>query len=150
MGSQLKSNKKTIISELAEAISSFNIAEIAALLSEEGEFEVQTENNEIVLTGKDIFLAWLRKCHGEFISACKSDRRLNFTVVKSLHSVAGNPIIIFENGRFPFFLQYQGEHDKSGFIIKADEEKITGIDLCLLVMKTENPFIYEKKLLRQG
>jgi hypothetical protein len=47
MRSKLQLHKKTIIAELADAISSFNIAAVSNLLSDEGKFAVQNENYEI-------------------------------------------------------------------------------------------------------
>ena len=38
MGATIKTYRETIIAELAEAISSFNISEVAGLLSDDGKF----------------------------------------------------------------------------------------------------------------
>jgi hypothetical protein len=65
-----------------------------------------------------------------------------------MHCATGNPIIVFEEGRFPVLSGNQAKDEQSGFVIKSDENKITGIELCFLVMKTESPFIYEKRCLR--
>jgi hypothetical protein len=145
MGPMLKTYNKSLITELAEAISSFNIADVINLLSESGEYVIQNERNEIVFSDKDGFIEWLSIGLHKFIPAGKSRHRLNFTIIQCLHSVKGNPIIIFEDGKFPVFQGKQKKGDKSGFVIMSDDNTITGIGFCLLVLKTENPFIYEKK-----
>ena len=45
MGLRIETYKKSIIAELAEAISSFNIEAVAILLSDDGNYAVQDENN---------------------------------------------------------------------------------------------------------
>ena len=44
MGLGIETYKKSIIAELAEAISSFNIEGVAILLSDDGNYAVQDEN----------------------------------------------------------------------------------------------------------
>ena len=56
MGLGIETYKKSIIAELAEAISSFNIEGVAILLSDDGSYTVQDENHKIVISGKDEFL----------------------------------------------------------------------------------------------
>jgi hypothetical protein len=148
MGSGIKSYGKTIASELAEAISSFDTAQVANLLSDNGEFAVQNERYEIEISGKHEFITWLSSCYRKISFAGLLRKRLSFEIVQCMHCVTGNPIIIFESGRFPVFSGSQTKNEQSGLVIKSFGNKITGIELCFLVMKTENPFIYEKKCLR--
>jgi len=150
MASIIKTGEKTIITELAEAISAYNLAEVSDLLSDNGEFAIQNDKDDIVLTNKVNFLDWLRGCTNELLIDSKSRQRLEYTIIQCLHSVTGNPIIIFDNGKFPDFSNNQEQNEKSGLVIKLDDNKITGIELCFLVMKTENPFIYEKRCIRPG
>ena len=63
---RMKTSEKSITAELAEAISSFDISEVATLLSDDGKFAVQNENNEIVISGKDEFINWLSVCYSKF------------------------------------------------------------------------------------
>jgi hypothetical protein len=150
MRSGSKTHDNTIAAELAQAISSFDISEVANLLSDTGEFAVQNENYEVVISGKNDFIAWIDSCYRKFSFSGVFRKRLSFTVVQCMHCVTGNPIIIFETGRFPVFSGAQAKNEQSGLVIKSVENKITGIELCFLVMKTENPFIYEKRCLRPG
>jgi hypothetical protein len=150
MRSRKKTYKKPILTELAEAISSFNITEVANLLSDNGKFAVPKGNNQVILSDKKTFVDWLSGCYSRFLSSGKPRRRFNFTIVQCLHCLTGNPIIIFDDGSFPVFTDNQGQDERSGFVIISDDNMITGIELCFLVMKTENPFIYEKKCLSPG
>lgn len=150
MRSRIETYGKTIAAELAEAISSFDITEVANLLSDKGEFAVQNEKYEVIISGKNEFIAWLSSCYSKFPFAGFFRKRLSFTIVQCMHCVTGNPIIVFEAGRFPLFSGGQNKNEHSGLVIKSVENKITGIELCFLVMKTENPFIYEKRCLGSG
>ena len=150
MGSKLPSYKKNIIAELADAISSFNIASVEFLLSEDGKFAVQDENYEIIISGKDDFLHWLSRCYRKSGSGSKLRKNLSYTIIQSMHRRTGNPILVFEEGRFPVFAVNQAKNEQSGLVVISNEILITGIELCFLVMKTESPFIYEKKCLRPG
>jgi len=147
MGLEIETNKKSIITELAEAIASFNIEGVALLLSDDGNYTVLDKNHKIAVTGKDEFIHWLRGCYGNLLFGGRFRRRLSFNIVKSIHYVTGNPIIVFEKGRFPVISGYMEKNAQSGLVINSHENKVTGIDLCLLIMKIEKPFIYEKRCL---
>jgi hypothetical protein len=150
MRPEIKTYKKSIIAELAEAISSFNNAGVSNLLSDDGKFAIQNENFEIVISGKNEFINWLSGRYTNYNFAGKFRRRLSFTIVQCLNSVTGHPIIVFEEGRFPVLSANQSKNEQSGLVIRTDENKISGIELCFLVLKTENPFIYEKRYLKSG
>jgi hypothetical protein len=148
MHSRIKPYKKTVITELAEAISSFDIPRVEGILSDDGIFAIQTEHYEVVLSDKKKFLDWLNGCFVKFLFEAKSRRIITFNIVQCMHCATGNPIILFEEGRFPVFSGNQLKEEKSGLLIRSDENKVTGIEFCFLVMKTENPFIYERRYLR--
>ena len=150
MGLKVLSYKKNIIAELADAISSFNIAAVECLLSEDGKFAVQDENYVIKISGKDDFLQWLSECYRKSGTVGNLRKKLSITIIQSMHRTTGNPILVFEEGRFPVFSVNQTKDEQSGLVIISDEIAITGIEFCFLVMKTESPFIYEKKCLRPG
>jgi hypothetical protein len=145
---KVNSGRKTIITDLAEAISSYNINGLEELLSADGEFAIQNEKNEIINSGKQSFIVWLGKCYHESVPSGRFRRGLRFTIVQCLHCVTGNPIIIFDNGNFPGFPGIREKDEKSGFVIQFAGNRITGIEFCFLAMKTESPFIYEKRCLR--
>ncbi|MBK8883067.1 MAG: hypothetical protein IPN67_11975 [Bacteroidales bacterium] len=150
MHSKIKPYKISLITELAEAISSFSITNVASLLSDEGLFSIQNQNFEIVNSDKEAFIGWLNRCYGKFLFRGRFRRRLSFNIVQCLNSVSGKQIIVFDGGRFPLLSKTQTKNEQSGLVIRYDENKITGIEFCYLVMKTEKPFIYEKRYLTPG
>jgi hypothetical protein len=150
MRSKLPSYTKTIIAELADAISSCDLTAVENLLSEDGKFAVQNENYDIIISGKNEFISWLNGCYKKSGSGGRISKRLTFTIIQSMHRMNGNPIIVFEEGRFPVFSVNQTENEQSGLVVISDDTTITGIELCYLVMKTESPFIYEKRYLLPG
>ena len=145
MRSKVYTYKKNIIGDLAEAISSFNISDVAGLLSDEGKFSVQDKNFVISISDKNAFIDWLSGCYGKFLFRGLFRRKLSFNIVQCMNSINGNHIIVFDRGRFPAFASKQSKHEQSGLLVKFEENKITGIEFCFLVMKTESPFIYEKR-----
>ena len=147
MRSGMKKEDKSVVSDLAEAISSFDISKIASLLSDDGNFSVHDENFKISRLDNKKFLEWLHGSYRRFKVPGLFRRKLRFVIVKSMHNPAAHPIVLFEDGRFPVLSVNQLKEEKSGLLIKWEDHKITGIDFCFLVMKTESPFIYEKKYL---
>jgi hypothetical protein len=147
MLSGMKKDDKSVVSDLAEAISSLDISKVAGLLSDDGNFALQDENYKIFRSDKETFLHWLNGSYSKFKSSAKAHRRLRFTIVQNMHSPKVHPIILFEDGRFPILAVNQLREEKSGLLIRCEDHKITGIDFCFLVMKTESPFIYEKRYL---
>jgi len=113
MASIIKTCEKTVIIELAEAISKFNIDEVSELLSDNGNFEIQIDKDDIAITNKVNFLDWLRGSSNEFLTGNKSLQRLEYTVIQCLHCVTGNPIIIFSDGNFPLFSNNKEQNEKA-------------------------------------
>jgi hypothetical protein len=101
-----------------------------------------------VILGKEEFIRWLGGCYSKFLFRGRLKRSLNFTIVQCMHCVNGNPIIVIDEGRFPVFSGNQTKYEQSGLVIKSNDHKVTGIEFCFLVMKTEHPFIYEKRCLK--
>ena len=145
MRSRVNTCGKNTIGDLAEAISSFNISGVACLLSDDGQFFVQDKDFEISISDKNAFIEWLNACYGKFFFRGRFRKRLSFNIVKCMNSINGHHIIVFDNGRFPVFARKQATNEQSGLLVKYEENKITAIEFCYLVMKTERPFIYEKR-----
>jgi hypothetical protein len=146
MSSTSSSVKRNIIIHLAEAISSFSLIEVADLLEESGAFAIQNKEKKIVLVNKPDFLEWLGNCFHDRSKSKKSGLKLDHTIIHCLHCITGNPILIFDNGKFPYISTSKDKKEKSGLLIRFTNDKITGIEICFLILKSENPFIYEKKV----
>lgn len=148
MDTIIKTDQKTIAIELADTIATFNIAKVADLLSEKGEYYIQDEKDEIILTNKVNFLNWLSDCIDEFLFVNEERNQLNYIIDQCIYCRIGNPVIIFENGRFPVFTRDPWQREKCGLMLEFDDNLISGITFCFLFLKTDNPFLFEKKCSR--
>jgi hypothetical protein len=150
MDTIIKTDQKTIAIELAETIATFNIGKVSDLLSENGEYNIQDEKDEIVLTNKVNFINWLSDCIDEFLFVNEERNQLNYIIDQCLHCRIGNPVIIFENGRFPVFTRDPCQRGKCGLMLEFDDNLISEITFCFLFLKTDNPFLFEKRCSRPG
>jgi len=150
MDAIIKTDQKTITLELANAIASFDITKVGDLLKEDGEYSIQDEKDEIVPTNKANFIKWLSDCIDEFLFVNEDRTKLNYIIDQCLHCRIGNPVIIFENGRFPVFTRDPWQREKCGLMLEFDHNLVSDISLCFLFLKTDNPFLFEKKCSRLG
>jgi hypothetical protein len=144
-----KTDQKAIAIEMAEAISSFDITKVADFLKDDGEYYIQDEKNEIVLTNKVNFLNWLKDCLDEFLFVNEDRTKLNYYVDQCLYCRIGNPVIIFENGRFPVFTRELWEKEKCGLMLEFRDNLISDISFCFMFAKTDNPYLFEKECRRR-
>jgi hypothetical protein len=141
-----KSVKKSVVEELADAISRFELSKVSDLLADDGHFSVQNSVYEISVSGRNEFVSWIADCHKRTDSRSLFRRKLCFSVVRSMHSISDSTIILFNDGKFPVLSAEQGKM-KSGLVVTTAGDKVCRIDLCFLIMKTESPFIYERRML---
>jgi hypothetical protein len=71
-------NQKIIAIELANALASFNIAKVADLLKEDGEYSILDEKNETVFTDKLNFIEWPSNRLDEFKNVNKGIVELGY------------------------------------------------------------------------
>ena len=140
-----KTGKRSVTEELAIAISSYNIRQVSSLLSDTGKFAVPDERNAITISDKENFINWLQRCNSDFFSVRRSHKKLRFSIIQSMHSLTDNSIILFDDGRYPLINADLTSGEKCGLLINVERTCISGIGFCLLKLKTENPYIYEKR-----
>jgi hypothetical protein len=148
MTTKIDTNQQVIVTVLAEAIATFDITKVAKLLSEKGEFQIQNENEERIEANKPDFLKWLSDCIDEFLFVNEDRTRLEFTIDQCLYCRIGNPVIIFENGRFPVFSRDLGDREKCGLMVEFKDNLVSDISFCYLFVKTDNQYLFEKKCSR--
>lgn len=141
----IKTNQETLTLELANAIATIDIAKINELLSDKGEYCIQDEKGEPVLTNKTNYINWLSNRFDEFLSSKDDCDRLNYIIDKCSYCRIGNPVIIFENGKFPVLTTKDWESEECGLILEFDGNIISDISFCFLFLTTENPYLYEKR-----
>ena len=84
MDTKIKIDEKAITNQLAEAIATFDIAKVADLLSDNGEYCIQNEKDEIVKSNKEDFINRLNKCFEEFLFANDDKIQLNYILDQCL------------------------------------------------------------------
>ena len=146
----VKTDQKTIAAELAEAIATLNIANVVDLLSVNGEYNIQDENDDIVHTNKTEFLNWLGGCMDEFLFVNEDRTQLSYIIDQCIHCRIGNPVIIFESGRFPVFTRDTWQREKCGLMLEFDNNLISGITFCFVFLNTDNPYLFENKCKRHS
>ena len=144
----IKTDQKTIATELAEAIATLSIFKVADLLADNGEYNIQNENDDIVHTNKTEFLNWLGGCMDEFLFVNEDRTQLSYIIDQCIHCRIGNPVIIFENGRFPVFTGKPWQKEKCGLMLEFDGNLISGITFCFVFLKTDNPYHFERSCKR--
>ena len=144
----IKTDQEIITLELANAIAAFNIAKVAELLSEKGEYAILNNEEEITTSNKDGFIKWLSKRLDEFKTVNEDRTQLNYFIDKCSYCRIGNPVIIFENGKFPVSTTKNWEREKCGLMLEFDVNIISDISFCFLFLTTDNLFLFEKKCKR--
>ena len=144
----IKTDQEIITLELANAIAAFNIAKVAELLSVDGEYCIQDEKEKAIIANKTNFLTWLSNCFDKYLSANDDCDRLNYIIDKCSYCRIGNPVIIFENGKFPVFTRNSWEKEKCGLMLEFKGNLVSDISFCYLFLTTDNLFLFEKKCKR--
>ena len=148
MDTIIKTDQKIIATELANAIASFDISKVADLLKEDGEYSIQDEKEEIIFANKANFLKWLSCRFDEFLFLNEDRSQLNYDIDKCSYCRIGNPVLIFENGRFPVFSRKPWEREKCGLMLEFRNNLVSDISFCWLFLTTENPYLFENKCSR--
>ena len=144
----IKIDQEIITTELANAVASFDIGKINELLSDDGEYCIQDEKDKTVLANKASFINWLSNCFDDFLSANVDCERLNYIVDRCSYCRIGNPVIIFENGKFPVFTRNSWEREKCGLMLEFKDNLVSNISFCYLFLTTDNFYHFEKKCKR--
>jgi hypothetical protein len=147
---KIDTDQKIIVNALAEAIATFNITKVADLLSENGDYQIQDDKEERIGANKSDFLKWLSDCIDEFLFVNEDRTKLEYTIDQCLYCRIGNPVIIFENGRFPVFSRDLGDREKCGLMLEFKDNLVSDISFCFMFVKTDNPYLFEKRCLRFG
>ena len=91
--------QKELARKLADSISTGDINQVHELLDDEGEFTISDSNLELVITDKYGFLNWIKPFFME--RNLSSVNKIDYTIDQCLFCKIGNPVIIFEDGKFP-------------------------------------------------
>ena len=134
-------DQKELAIKLADSISTGDINQVHELLDEEGEFTISDSTIELVTTDKYGFLNWIRPFFLE--RNLSSENKIDYTIDQCLFCKIGNPVIIFEGGKFPIETKEPWQREKLGFMLEFEGEKISGISICRVFLKADNPLNIE-------
>lgn len=113
-----------------------DILAIEYLLAEDGIFEIEDKNLELVDASKKEFLLWYNyKLQETTINEVVYDQCIGCSF--------GKQVVIFNNGTFPREPQDFTDKTKAGLMIDTFDGKITKTMLCLTFLKTENRAVCE-------
>ena len=133
----------TVLIDTLELIKLFVSASLTAdmkaleqLLADDGVFEIEDLDLELVDTTKDFFLQWYSS-------------RLQETTIKEvvydqcIGCSFGKHIVLFNNGTFPRVPQDFTDKTKAGLMLETSEGKISKMQFCFSFLKTENKAVCE-------
>lgn len=135
--------------EFANATKRNDIELLNSLLHDNGEFEIQNKENEIIAANKSEFLNWYK-------TKLDTTPITKITYDQCLFCSIGNRVVIFNDGKFPRTIKDFSERSQAGIMIDADDNKITTLKFCFIFLKTENKYEFEcvadqiKELQKQG
>lgn len=127
---------KDLIEEFSKATIEKDFIVIKKLLDNQGVFEIQDNNRELVEVSKEEFLIWYEnKLREVTISEHNYDQCIGCSF--------GQQVVLFNDGVFPRIQKDSSDRSKTGFMIESKDEKIIKIAFCFVFLKTENKYIFE-------
>ena len=125
-----------LIKQFVSSTLSADMPSIDYLLAEEGVFEIEDKNLELVDASKKEFLQWYNyKLQETTINDIAYDKCIGCSF--------GNQVVIFNNGTFPREPQDFTDKTKAGLMLNTSDGKISKIQFCFTFLKTENRAVCE-------
>lgn len=113
-----------------------DILAIEYLLADDGVFEIEDKNLELVDASKKEFLQWYNyKLQETIINEVTYDQCIGCSF--------GKQVVIFNNGTFPREPQDFTDKTKAGLMLDTFDGKISKTMFCLTFLKTENKAVCE-------
>lgn len=124
-----------IIDQFHHFILNSNRAEIANLLLDTGEYNIQNKLFETISVGKAEFINWLSQ-------SVKNESINSVYIDQCLFCKTGNPVFIINGGSFPRKVKSSAEMFITGLMIDIQQNKISSITFCYNFLHTENDSIF--------
>lgn len=129
-------NSKDIAIEFAQASKKKNVEQLITLLSKNGLFQIQDKKFETVIVKRQRFLTWYEgKLRSVKINSIRYDQCTS--------CVKGQPVILFNNGKFPRTVKDSSEACMTGLALKIEKDKISEIAFCFNFLKYENKYVFQ-------
>jgi len=127
---------KEIETKFAKLIVDMDFDQLANLLDDNGEFNIQDNDLQTIDVNKEQFLSWI-------INKRKKVSTLEYYFDQCLYCRIGNPVIMFNNGDFPREIFDSSEKSKTGLMINVKDNKINVVQFCYTLLNTENRYQFE-------
>ena len=124
-------NTIDLIKLFVSATLNADIKAVEYLLADDGVFEIEDKNLELVDTSKKEFLQWYNQ-------KLQQTPILEVTYDQCIGCSFGNQVVIFNNGTFPRVPQDFTDKTKAGMMLESSEGKISKMQFCFSFLKTEN------------
>ena len=129
-------NTIELIKLFVSATLNADIKALEYLLADDGVFEIEDKNLELVDTSKKEFIQW-------YSNKLKETRITEVTNDQCIGCSFGNQVVIFNNGTFPRVPQDFTDKTKAGLMFETLESKISKMQFCFSFLKTENKAVCE-------
>jgi hypothetical protein len=126
-----------IVKQFASAVQVKDIRLVASLLADDGEFNTQDEDlNTIDNSTKTAFIQWLT-------TALSVTEISKIEYDQCLYCKIGNPVVLFNNGKFPPIKREMSSKCKTGLMLDIKDGLIREIAFCYTFLERENCYQYE-------
>lgn len=136
-----KVNQKDLVEKFAKALAHYRVAEIEPLLAE-GEYNYYDIDGEEVEEGnKDGMIDYLKRVCEPLLFTATEPAIVEYD--QCLFCRVGNPVVLFNGGRFPHNPLAFYERNKQGLMLEFEEDLISGITFCGTFIKTDNEYNFK-------
>lgn len=129
----IQTSTKEIVHQFAAAVKNQDYDSLSLLLAEIGEYHTQDNALETVeVKDSAYFIKWLKAALSNcFITKVEFDQ--------CLHCYIGNPVVMFNDGKFPPIIKGLFKRSLTGLMLNIVEGKINEIGFCYTFVNRENP-----------
>ena len=126
----------SIVDIFSEALINKEVKVIESLLSDLGEFEIQSPKLNTLQVNKKRFVSW-------FTKKIIASENLTITYDQCMHCSIGGTVLLINEGQFPRIIKDSSERSKTGLMLRVEEDKIVQIKFCYVFVKTTNNYQFE-------
>ncbi len=136
MSESLETKTKDIVKMFAGAVEAHDYNIIAALLADDGKFEIKDEQLEVIESDKSSFLGWLTT---ELLATTITKIEYDNCILCRV----GNPVILFNDGHFPKMKLELSTKSMNGFMLHVIDNQIRELSFCYSFAHRENKYQFE-------
>lgn len=134
---------KALVETFADALAHYRYFDIESMLTE-GEFNCMDSEDELEdKADKATFMEYITNiCEPLLLSSAQP---ATVTYDQCLQCSIGSPVVILNDGTFPYKATLPYERQKNGLMLQFEDGLICGITFCGLFVSAENEFLYKIK-----